>query len=611
MSKNTDETIFTRCRLAASIALICASSTLGAAVYTAEVNSAVSWLESTQDADGSWGNSTALKAILTAEASIALRDSARIQVAYYKGLTWLENHATNNVDANARLTQALQPHGDDLTSNINSLTASQRNGPIENGGWGLTGGYESSAIDTSLALAALNSAAHSADAQAAIDFLKSNQLASSNNGWALSLQTSSDPLVTAIVVLGLIPNIPLDSALPTVIDNAIAGLALTVSGSSPPLAQALTALAMLSNDIASPAGLSLLSGLMASQQPTGSFDDDVLLTATLLRAVAIANGTDGAALAQLVDFNDTELRLLFTQQFNKNRFDGITQSELLAITDLDLSATTISDITGLAAATNLSTLDLTGTNVTSLAALAGLSNLTQVVFQGDTLTAASDADNDTLSDLLEISLGTNYLLTDSDGDTIDDNIEVNDYGTNPALADSDGDGLGDSQEIFDYLTNPLIADTDADGLSDGTEVNDYGTDPTDLDTDGDGLTDGAEVNDHGTDPTASDTDGDGLTDGAEVNDHGTDPLKVDTDSDTLSDFDEVEQHLTDPTLADTDGDGLNDNVEIQTFLTDPNQPDTDGGGKEDGLEIDLGRDPLNPGDDIAPDLIPILQLLLD
>ena len=58
-----------------------------------------------------------------------------------------------------------------------------------------------------------------------------------------------------------------------------------------------------------------------------------------------------------------------------------------------------------------------------------------------------DDDNDGLTDLLEISLGSNPFLADTDGDTLEDGDEVNTHMTDPTLADTDSDGFDDNVEI--------------------------------------------------------------------------------------------------------------------------------------------------------------------
>ena len=91
--------------------------------------------------------------------------------------------------------------------------------------------------------------------------------------------------------------------------------------------------------------------------------------------------------------------------------------------------------------------------------------------------------------------------------------------------DTDDDGLSDVVEIA-LGTSPTNSDSDADGLEDGAEYT-LGTDPLNPDSDDDGLSDGNEVS-IGTDPQSADTDGDGVSDGDEVS-AGTDPLTDEED----------------------------------------------------------------------------------
>ena len=122
-------------------------------------------------------------------------------------------------------------------------------------------------------------------------------------------------------------------------------------------------------------------------------------------------------------------------------------------------------------------------------------------------------------------------------------------------------------------------------------------DPKSIDTDGDGLTDVEEAK-YGTDPNKKDTDGDGLSDYDEIFKYRTNPLVADTDGDGLSDGDEVLKYRTDPLKADTDGDGLSDYDEVFKYRTDPLKADTDGGGMTDGAEVRVGKNPLDPLDDV-------------
>ncbi|MCB9690333.1 MAG: DUF11 domain-containing protein [Alphaproteobacteria bacterium] len=200
----------------------------------------------------------------------------------------------------------------------------------------------------------------------------------------------------------------------------------------------------------------------------------------------------------------------------------------------------------------------------------------------------ADTDGDGLTDGQEVLLHrTSPTSTDTDGAGISDGAEVI-GGTDPLdvldddpEADRDDDGLTDLEEL-EIGSNPSFPDTDGDGLTDGAEVVTYGTDPLVTDTDGGGAEDGVEVA-QGTDPLDpsddgifGDSDGDGLTD-QEEREAGTDPFDPDSDDDGLSDYDE-----------------------LRTYGTDPLDSDTDGGGTSDAEEIAFGTDPRDPSDDLPP-----------
>lgn len=244
--------------------------------------------------------------------------------------------------------------------------------------------------------------------------------------------------------------------------------------------------------------------------------------------------------------------------------------------------------------------------------------------------ATGDLDGDALSNLAEITAGTDPFEPDTDGDGMPDGWEML-YNLNPlsnedANLDSDpggGDNLTNYQE-YQRGTNPTNRDSDDDGLNDYDEVFVYGTHPNSSDTDDDGLEDFAEIFTHGTDPRNWDSDDDTLNDGAEMVTHGTNPLEVDTDGDWMWDDYEIANSLDPndaadglldadndslanqlefvfidqgydpftgnnaaafPWLGDPDWDETTTQLEFATYLTNPRQPDTDGDGMGDGWEI--------------------------
>lgn len=188
-----------------------------------------------------------------------------------------------------------------------------------------------------------------------------------------------------------------------------------------------------------------------------------------------------------------------------------------------------------------------------------------------------DDDNDRLTDVEEVALGTDPLREDTDGDGLSDFEEVRTHGTNPLLGDQDADGLNDRLEValgtdFD---NP---DTDGDGIEDGDEdANQNGvvdpdeTDPKNPDSDGDGENDFVEGA-HLIPPT--DTDRDGIIDARESS-------IIDSDSDGV--FDEFDAQ-NDDSSNDTDGDGLT-NIQEKNLGLDPLEGDTDGDLIPDDVEV--------------------------
>jgi hypothetical protein len=122
----------------------------------------------------------------------------------------------------------------------------------------------------------------------------------------------------------------------------------------------------------------------------------------------------------------------------------------------------------------------------------------------------TDTDNDGLTDLQELCIGSDPNLPDTDGDGLNDGIEVYELGLEPTFADTDGDGLPDGLEVQGFVDgtgkrwylNALDVDTNGDEVPDGLEcaVNvgalvcpdtdqDGTADVFDFDDDGDGVPD--------------------------------------------------------------------------------------------------------------------------
>jgi len=165
------------------------------------------------------------------------------------------------------------------------------------------------------------------------------------------------------------------------------------------------------------------------------------------------------------------------------------------------------------------------------------------------------------------------ILEDSDGDGMPNELPVY-YNQNNVASpgiiedlDDDNDGISDINELSNG-TNPINPDTDSDGVCDGsisllpqcvTGPDAFPNDPTEtIDTDGDGMGDNADAFPSNSTET-TDTDGDGIGDNADT---------------FPSDSNET---------TDTDGDGIGDNAD--TFPSDSNETtDTDGDGIGDNAD---------------------------
>lgn len=151
----------------------------------------------------------------------------------------------------------------------------------------------------------------------------------------------------------------------------------------------------------------------------------------------------------------------------------------------------------------------------------------------------TDTDGDGLTDSQEVNEHqTDPLKFDTDGDGLSDGFELANQmdplsSGDDAQSDFDQDGLTNLQEMA-LGTDPRVADTDGDGLNDFVESQTHLTNPLKADTDDDGLTDLDELNTHGTDPLKADTDGDQLPDGWELQ-YGLNPKVADAEADLDND----------------------------------------------------------------------------
>jgi hypothetical protein len=355
--------------------------TVNAGTYDKPAAGGAQWLSSHQNSDGSWGTNTNLQAVYTSAAVQALSIAYRTNAAYYAGITWLENHNAGNVDITARSSEAMLGHGDSQANALSYLQSTQNQVSGSYAGWGLSGFYSSSAIDSALALIASSDLGTNAQIQSAITFLTSSQRTGVNDqGWAIGNFNTSDPAVTALVIQALARYAGTNSALATPITNALNTLNALVTNTSPAIHQALAAQA------AQDAGNTILANgfltqLVSSQGTDGNWNNDPFVTAVATKAVAAA--AQPASQNTGVTIPDQALRQAINQALGRNSMDSLTRGQLAQLTTLDAVNKGISDLTGLQYATHLTSANLSGNNLTSIAPISGLTQLASLIWTGN------------------------------------------------------------------------------------------------------------------------------------------------------------------------------------------------------------------------------------
>lgn len=358
---------------AAICALLCPLSTPAfAASNSAASQLAIQWLESQQDAsDGSWGANDNVRFLQTSEAVIALGALNRQSAAYYKGVAWLSNHASTNVDFTVRRVLALAAANQSVSADLQLLQNAQ-NLTAGNNGWGLSSTYQGCPLDTALTLQALNQQGVTTNVSQAVTYLTGAQLAGGDTGWALGKETASDPTTTAHVVIALIPQKALNTSVPTAITNGLAALNAKVTSASPVSQIALAIVANLRNDPKSSQATTLLNALLAQQTADGSWANDPYATALAMRALAAGAAKDLAAQKQVVSVPDNALRGALNNALGQGALDAVTVGQIQQLTTLNASGLGISDLTGLQVATRLTYLDLSNNNISSFDPVASL-----------------------------------------------------------------------------------------------------------------------------------------------------------------------------------------------------------------------------------------------
>lgn len=164
-----------------ALVFVMVQSVFATQAYQDAVDNAVVWLDQNQNQDGSWGSSNNIKVLASAEAVLALRSQNKLNDAYYRGMTWLQNHDSPNVDYKTRRILALAAHGNNLQADLDYLKQVQQLINPGNQGWGLSATYNGAALDSALVLQAYTELNETTNVQLALDFLKATQLTDTTN----------------------------------------------------------------------------------------------------------------------------------------------------------------------------------------------------------------------------------------------------------------------------------------------------------------------------------------------------------------------------------------------------------------------------------------------
>jgi hypothetical protein len=259
----------------------------------------VSYLKSTQNADGSWGGSAAslngvfpttaavLETLKALEATTSSNQTNAIQFLTAQPVEENPFHAARII--------ALTGTTSNTAEDVNALLARQNS----DGGWGTADGFESSPLDTAYALLALK-AANTSNTTALINGLNYlTRIENIDGGWALTQGENSQVFYTAIALQAL-NSCRLQFAVSSNQTRAITFLRSRQnpdggygSPSSTAFETAQVALAMLGSGIPlSPAETAAINYLSNSQMANGSWADDAYSTALALRALTVPRDSD-------------------------------------------------------------------------------------------------------------------------------------------------------------------------------------------------------------------------------------------------------------------------------------------------------------------------------
>lgn len=360
---------------------------------SAAIANGTQWLLAQQRSDGSWGDDVNTRYMVTAEAVNALLKTAQRNNAYYKGISWLQNHASQNTDYSSRKIQSLSYHGDILTSSYEYLSNNQDNDTtaIATSGWGVTGQYRGSNLDTALALLAQSYGSNAAVQAAPVNFLISNQI-NGNGGWSLSNDTTPDAFTTAVVLRALsrLENL-YGSITSSILSNAAISLD-TLQVTSTPRVRALIALALEESNQGMATKTAIINSLVASFTMNDFTGMDVAAVATALQAIGVVNGYADPSKTNAIAFSDNQVRTGITSGMDRNLLDDISVIEAESF-EGSIIVDSPDDITDLSYFPNAKTLIITGNTLANVGTnnflpIKDLVNLETLVLAGTGISVA-------------------------------------------------------------------------------------------------------------------------------------------------------------------------------------------------------------------------------
>lgn len=255
-----------------------------------QVTSGLTYLSSSQSADGTWSNGSS--SVDTTAATVTALDSLKLlnqssTLSYAAGISWLQGQSPQSVAYIAERVRTLNPGDGSIDTLIAALDTLK-------GAWGGGEGYETDILDTAVVLQALK-AANYADVSVtnkALAYLTTNQ--NGDGGWGFYQGGASSVHITAVVSATL-QQFPQVSTIASAVGKASAYLLAHQNadggfGSSESTvyesALAYSALVAVSSNATALANA--VNYLSSSQSANGSWNDDPYSTALAVRALYLS-----------------------------------------------------------------------------------------------------------------------------------------------------------------------------------------------------------------------------------------------------------------------------------------------------------------------------------